>query len=386
MSFKQGPTRILVADDTETNRYVISKILTTAHLEVIEAKDGATCLELAQTVPDLILLDVGLPDLSGYEVRKHLKADPLTAGIPVLLMSANFIRGGSAPDQGDSAAEGYLLQPVEPVVLLATVRSTLRMHEAEEQLKKLVVDLQEAVRARDEFLSIASHELRTPLTSLKLQSQLRKRELAKLGPDAFGPERLERMFDMDDRLVTRLNRLVDDMLDISRITSGKFGLKPERFDLSDLVREVADRLQSQFAHSGSELVVDCAKGVFGDWDRFRLEQVVVNLMTNAIRYGKGAPIRVAVSLRADKAVLEISDHGIGIAPDDQNRIFQRFERAVNANDASGLGLGLFISRTIIDAHQATIQVKSELGRGATFIVELPAAPSESGAEPTSIRV
>jgi signal transduction histidine kinase/CheY-like chemotaxis protein len=238
-------------------------------------------------------------------------------------------------------------------------------------MKKIQMELKRLIGARDEFLSIASHELRTPLTSIRLQTQLIKRNVAKGDVAALTPARMEKMVEQTDRQVTRLAHLVDDMLDVSRIETGKLELRAEPVELVELVKEVVERLFPQAGQSGSAMTIRGAERVTGHWDRFRIEQVLINLLTNASRYGGGTPIEIDVSSRGETAEISIRDHGKGIAPEDQDRIFRRFERAISSSEVSGMGLGLYISRQITDAHKGSLRVKSARGQGAEFIVSLP---------------
>lgn len=244
----------------------------------------------------------------------------------------------------------------------------------EERTNELLLAKDEAlyaVRARDEFLSIASHELKTPLTSMKLQAQVRKRNISKGNMDAFSHDKLSRMIHDDEKQINRLSRLVDDMLDISRLTSGKFTFELEETNLNTLIYDVLTRFAPQLEAAGTPVTVIATSQVIGLWDRYRIEQVVSNLITNAMRYGARRPINITVSGDEDRAKLTIQDHGIGIEEKDQARIFQQYERAVSANVVSGLGLGLYIVKEIVETHDGNISVSSSLGKGATFIVDLP---------------
>lgn len=253
-----------------------------------------------------------------------------------------------------------------PKTMLGAVQDITDQRRSEDQLK-------EAVRSRDEFLSIASHELKTPLTSLKLQTQMRGRNLDKGNLNVFTPDRLRKMTDADSKQIDRLSRLIDDMLDISRISTGKLAIQRERFDLCTLAADVLEHYRPQFQATNSPVTLICDAPVVGEWDRFRIEQVITNLFTNAIRYGAGKPVEVSVGSVDFRAVISVKDQGIGVAKEHQSRIFERFERAVSASEISGLGLGLYIARQIVEMHDGTIRVESELGKGATFIVELPLA-------------
>ncbi len=240
-----------------------------------------------------------------------------------------------------------------------------------------VTDLVRAIRARDEFLSIASHELKTPLTALAMQVQLRARALTRGSLSDLTPEALARTLPIDVRQVDRLTRLVDDILDVSRMSTGRFALAVgEPVDLVASVRDVLARCAAVLATAGCPVTLETPAPPPGPgrWDRGRIEQVVQNLLTNAWKYGRGKPIHCLVRSQDDRAVLTIRDHGIGIAAADQRRIFEVYERAVSKDEVSGLGLGLYIARRIVEAHGGTIRVDSEPGKGATFTVELPLVP------------
>lgn len=241
---------------------------------------------------------------------------------------------------------------------------------------KLYAKVQESVRSRDTFLSIASHELKTPLTSMKLQLQTTQRQIQVRGEnEALAPTRTKRLVEQMSRQVERLSRLVDDMLDISRIATGKLTLQYETVDLGALAQEIVDRLAPVLAQASCTLRLNAAESVIGRWDRYRIEQVIINLLTNAARYGAGKPIEVEVGVQQNQACLIVRDFGRGIRKEDHERIFQRFERAISANEVSGLGLGLYIVRQILALHQGSVRVESEIGQGATFIVTLPLAAS-----------
>lgn len=227
---------------------------------------------------------------------------------------------------------------------------------------------QSAVRVRDDFLSIASHELRTPITALRLQAQLLGRAVRK-DADPKSAELLERL----ERQSVRVSRLIDNLLDISRIANGKLELVHEDVDLTELAREVVQRAQVMGNASGVTLTLNEHGAVVGSWDRLRLEQVVTNLVTNAIKYGNGKPVDVTVRGDDDTASVSVRDRGIGIERAAIDRIFGRFERAVTTRQYAGLGLGLYITRQIVDAHGGTITVDSTPGEGSTFTVTLPRA-------------
>lgn len=237
---------------------------------------------------------------------------------------------------------------------------------------RLYLKLQDAIKDRDTFLSIASHELKTPLTSLTLQSQMRRRQLAKGNMKAFDEKNLMTMFDSDIKQLTSLNRLIDDMLDISRIRTGRLELNKEIFDLCKLAHDVVERFRPQLEEACEKVIFDSCEAAFIEADPYRLEQVIANLLTNAMKYGQGKPLEIKVFSDHinNKAFLCVSDNGMGISEKDQERIFSRFERAVSANEVSGLGLGLAIVKDIIEAHGGEIHLDSEVGVGSTFTIAL----------------
>ncbi|KYF58706.1 hypothetical protein BE08_46050 [Sorangium cellulosum] len=245
---------------------------------------------------------------------------------------------------------------------------------AEEQCDRLLRDerkaraeAEEAVRLRDEFVAIASHELRTPLTSLQLTMQGLERRLAP-GMDL---ERARSALARCARQIGRLTALIDQLLDVSRIQAGRLELQLSEVDLCAVVRDAAAQLADQLALAGVELVVRAEAPVVGRWDGDRLEQVVTNLLTNAVKFGGGKPIEVAIASDGRVARLSVTDRGIGIARETQAQLFERFSRGVSARNYGGLGIGLYIARTFVVAHGGRLYVESKPGEGATFTVELP---------------
>jgi signal transduction histidine kinase len=229
-----------------------------------------------------------------------------------------------------------------------------------------------AIGVRDEFISIASHELKTPLTALKLRlgsaMRLRGQQAATA---TVNEEKLTRALVGANTTVNRMVSLVDDLLDVSRLTAGRLMLHLEEVDLRELVRDVVGRLRENAAETGSHIEMEIPQPLVGRWDRTRVEQVVTNLLTNAIKYGQGRPIKVSVHLAGERVQLRIKDQGAGIARSDQSRIFQAFEQVSNPNRVGGLGLGLYIGRQIASAHGGTLTVESTPEQGATFVLDLP---------------
>lgn len=223
----------------------------------------------------------------------------------------------------------------------------------------------EALRIRDEFLSVAAHELRGPATALKLVLH----GLAQPLPEA----QRDRLLHVANRQVRHVARFVDELLDISRVRGEQMHLELEEVDLAAVVREVVARMGAEVANSGSALTVHAAKPVVGRWDRLRLEQLVGNLLGNALKFGRGKPVTLGAAVEDGRAVLRIADQGIGIPARKRESIFEAFERAASPRHFGGLGLGLFISKSIVSALGGTLSVESEDEQGATFTATLPGA-------------
>lgn len=247
---------------------------------------------------------------------------------------------------------------------LVTARDVTAQHEIESSLR-------EAVEARDRFLSIASHELRTPLTTLVMQLQLARRRTCPERGQAPAPEELAASLDIANRQVRRLTGLVDDLLDISRSASGRLEFHRQSLELVTLVNEVVGQFSAALQAAGCSVRVRAGPTVHGEWDPGRVEQALSNLLSNVIRYAPGAPVTVAVSEDAERAYLSVRDAGPGISPEDQGKIFDRFERCTPDRNLGGLGLGLFLVQQIARGHGGEVELDSVPGRGATFTLVLP---------------
>jgi len=241
-----------------------------------------------------------------------------------------------------------------------------------EERERLLEDRRRAVEARDQFLAVAAHELRTPLTTLSL---LADRLMAMQGSirvaDSSAAEIQRQHLARLKRQVERLSALVVEMLDVSRITRGQLDLVPAPVDLRDVVHEVLDRFDLEIMRHDVTVKVDAPSPVRGTWDAAHIDQVVTNLVSNALKYGAGQPIEVSVRAETSHAVIVVRDHGIGIPDDEQTKIFGPFTRAVAAKHHEGLGLGLWVAHQIVQASGGRIKVDSRPQKGSTFTVELP---------------
>jgi signal transduction histidine kinase len=291
-----------------------------------------------------------------FEQRGVTSALLLVSAIAVSGAAAgNGIFGTESPHERLSLVQGYTAVTAISMLTLAAALAERRA----------------AIRARDEFISIASHELKTPLTALKLRLGSAIRMGERLAAEDGQAEKLTRALAASSTTADRLGGLVDDLLDVSRLTAGRFALHVERFDIVELLRDVVGRLREPAAEVGSSIELGAAAPVLGSWDRSRLEQVFTNLISNAIKYGMGKPIALSVETIEGRVRIRVKDVGMGIPRADHSRVFQAFERLPTAERVGGLGLGLYIGRQIAFAHGGTLTVESNAAAGSTFTLELP---------------
>ena len=243
---------------------------------------------------------------------------------------------------------------------------------SEQPADRLIEELREAIKVRDDFLAIATHELRNPLTPILLGLQLiRAAEKSKDGAKLMHElDRLERQI---KHFVARTNTL----LEVAQITSGKFHLDPSEVNLSELIAEVVNDYMPLAVRSGSQLTINVQNDVIGLFDRTAVSGIVENLLSNAIKYGQGKPIEIALTATVEVARITVRDNGIGIDEKDKARIFERFERAVGRQVQSGFGIGLWLSRSYVELMGGSITVFGEPGAGSLFTVSLPIKAGEN---------
>ena len=306
-------------------------------------------------------------DSAGF--RKVLA--PLLEGAqPHILLETKFRRSGPQAVAIDVSVQLIRIGADRIVSIARDITERKRAQLERELLYREAVD---AIRARDDFLSVASHELRTPLSTLQLQIQMLLQPPRRSPQTVLSREQMKPKLEMAYKQIERLTRLIEELMDVSRITAGRLRLQREQTDLAGVVRDVVARLGEEASRTRSSVEVRGMTPVVGLWDPIRVEQVVTNLLTNAFKFGGGNPIEITVEERGPTGRLVIVDHGIGIPPEAVDRIFGRYEQVASSRSAGGLGLGLYIARQIIEAHGGTIRVDSQPGAGSTFTVDLPMA-------------
>ena len=375
---------ILLVDDDPRNLDALESILADPGYRLIRAGDADAALRLLlEHDVAAIVLDIKMPGTSGFELAQLIKATKRYRQIPILFLTAYLVDDQDVITGYGAGAVDYLTKPLNPQIVRHKVavfadlfRKTRALAELNDKLEERVKErtaaleqseaaAQAAVKQRAECLSIASHELRTPLTTLQLQLHGMARRLDGLD------EKLAANIQRARRSGDRLMALVEMLLDVSRITTGQLTLQTESFDLSAALREIADRLGDEAHAAGCAITFHAPESVVGTWDRLRLEQVLTNLLTNAIKYAANRPIDIRVAHVDGEALIAVSDNGPGIDAEMLPRIFGRFERAAPIEHYGGLGLGLYITKQIVEAHGGTIEVASSVGSGTTFTVRLP---------------
>ena len=400
------PSKLLIVDDLPENLRALDALIRDEQRLVFQAQSGEEALSLMLEHDfALAILDVQMPGMDGFELAELMRSTSRTRNIPIVFVSAAGRELNYAFKGYETGAVDFLYKPLDPDAVRSKVnvfvtldqqrREMQRQMEALEaarreqevllrELNATQAELQRSLRMRDEFMSLVAHELRTPLNTLFLETQMRSLQLKRGNLPAFNPEQMNNMIKRDERQIKAMIRLIDDMLDVSRMKSGTLSIRPDKVELMALLERVVNDLSLQAAAAGANVVLAPHQPVEGYWDEFRIEQVVVNLLTNALRYGGGGAVEVSVHDEDGNVHIAVRDHGKGIAPDYIDRIFEPYERGARSGEPKGLGLGLYISRQLAKSHGGELTVESTPGEGATFSLTLPCmatAPQPAAATP-----
>jgi signal transduction histidine kinase len=393
MPYSNDKIKVLIVDDLSENLQALDAILRAPDRIIMQARSGLDALELLLEHDfALAMVDVEMPEMDGFQLAELMRGTEKTKHVPIVFVTAAGMELNYAFKGYGAGAVDVLYKPLDinAVKSKANVFVEMFRHRTAfenqvraleesrkeqecllQQLQATQAELQHSLNMREEFMSLVAHEMRTPLNTLFLEVQVRLSQLAKNNLSIFTPEHLQKMLSRSERQLKSIMRLIEDMLDVSRIKNGKLSIQPQAANLSLLVRQLAEDLTPVAKEAEVEFVLQIDNEVEGHWDGFRIEQIIINLLTNAVRYGKGKPVHVSLVKEGEHAVIKVADQGVGIAEHEQKKIFEAFERSADNEVKAGLGLGLYISRKLAEAHAGEISVVSQKNQGSTFILRLP---------------
>ncbi len=359
------PASILNVDDYPPGLYARSKILKQAGFDVLEATSGSQTLTLvSQHKPAVVLLDVNLPDMHGFEVCRRIRANPALAATTILHVSASSVQEQQQVNGLNTGADGYLVEPLDPGVLVATIKAFLRVRQAENALRRSNEDL-------ERFAYRVAHELYEPLRTITMQAQLLERLLAgQLDPEAA------QSFGFLREGAQRMRLYIDDLLGYAQVTHASGGVR--LLEMDAVLGEALSSLGAAIQESGAKITQDALPVLLTDP---RIEHVLQNLIGNSIKYRRNdvtLEIHVSARLEGGVWVFSVRDNGIGIEPQYKQSIFQVFQR-LHGRDIPGTGLGLALAQKIVEMNAGKMWVESTPGAGSTFYFTIPQAAEESSA-------
>ncbi|NHZ82028.1 response regulator [Massilia sp. CCM 8695] len=392
MTSDQQKIKLLIVDDLPENLLALSKIIEQDDRIVYQASSGEAALSLLLEHDfALAILDVMMPGMDGIELAELMRGTERTRNVPIVFVSAAGRELNYAFKGYETGAVDFLYKPLDIAAVKSKVnvfvalcqqrnevkRQVAELEESRRELRATQVELERSLKMRDDFMSMVAHELRTPLNTLFLETQLRGMQLDKGNMAVFNEENMRKMVARDGRQIQSMIRLINDMVDVSRIRSGKLSIRPAETELSALLARIVSDLAQRTEAAGCTVELHAPEPVAGVWDEFRVEQIIINLLTNALRYGGSKPVKISLDARDGYAIIVVRDQGVGIAPEDQLRIFAPFERAGTKDVREGLGLGLYIARQLAESHDGTLDVDSAPNQGAAFRLTLPLCGSHA---------
>jgi signal transduction histidine kinase len=378
------PIKFLLVDDLEANLQALVALLRRDGLELLTARSGSEALEilLAHDI-SLAFLDVQMPGMDGFELAEVMRSTERTRQIPIIFLTAGIVDSQRRIRGYETGAVDFLAKPIEAHVLLNKAATFYDLACQRRELAQTNAKLEQADRLKDEFLAMLAHELRNPLAPLRNAAEILRSEHAET-------EERGQALSILSRQIENMTRMIDDLLDVSRITEGKIELRKEPVNLASVVHAATSLIHSECASRGQELAIKLPDTpVYLHADSTRLEQVFGNLLTNASKYaGEGCHITVTAERAGPDVIISVTDDGVGIEPELLPRIFDLFVQASRTLDRrhGGLGIGLTLVQRIVRLHGGTIEARSKgLGHGSQFIVRLPAmaAPSAGISSPLS---
>jgi len=384
-------TKLLIVDDLLENLQALAKIIEQEDREIYRATSGEVALGLLLEHDfALAILDVMMPDMNGFELAELMRGTEKTRHIPIVFVTAGGRELNYAFKGYETGAVDFLHKPLDIAAVKSKVNVFVSLYQQRSQVKQQVealessqrqlhaarLELERALKMRDDFISLVAHELRTPLNTLHIETQVRQLQLQRGDLSAFSGDRLSCMVDRDNRQIQNMIRLINDMVDVSRVNSGNLSIKKSKVNLTQLIMRVVEDFIRQAHAIGSSLTYEPSTDVYSVCDDLRIEQIISNLITNALRYGDAKPINISISVAGGNAEIHVLDQGQGIPSGEQQRIFEKFERLGNNEVREGLGMGLYIARQLAQAHDGHLTLTSKLGEGSRFTLQLPLATGE----------
>lgn len=383
-------TKLLIVDDLPENLQALAKIIEQDDREIYQATSGEAALGLLLEHDfALAILDVMMPDMNGFELAELMRGTEKTRHVPIVFVTAGGRELNFAFKGYETGAVDFLHKPLDIAAVKSKVNVFVSLYQQRSQVKQQVealecsqrqlhaarLELEQALKMRDDFISLVAHELRTPLNTLHIETQMRQLQLQRGDLSAFSGDRLSCMVERDNRQIQNMIRLINDMVDVSRVNSGNLSIKKSKVNLTQLIMRVVGDFIRQAHAIGSSLTFEPSADVYSVCDDLRIEQIISNLITNALRYGDAKPITISISVAGSNVEIHVQDQGQGIPPTEHQRIFEKFERLGNNEVREGLGMGLYIARQLAQAHGGNLTVSSKLGEGSRFTLQLPLAPA-----------
>jgi len=385
---------LLIVDDLSENLLALDAVIRQEGRTVFRASSGEEALSLLLNHEfALAILDVQMPGMNGFELATLMRGTERTRHIPIVFVTAAGKESNYAFKGYETGAVDFLYKPLDVQAVQSKANVFVEMYRQRVEIRHQVAaleksrkeqevllaqlraaqqELQQAVRMRDEFMSVVGNELLTPLNTLFLETQQRKLELERGNAALFDTAGLAQIFARDQLQIQRMVELIDDIVDVSRIRNKDLSIRIRPTELGAVVRRAVVQLADQAGDSRITVQADDLP-IQGQWDEFRIEQVIVSLLRNALHHGEGKPVEVSLSRLPDSARIEVRNHGKGLSEQDQQRILDQFERSPS-------GQGLYISRQLVQAHGGTLDWLNQEGQGSNFRVTLPlAGPADAGA-------
>lgn len=367
--------KILIVDDDVINRYFLVSVLSKVGYQVYQATNGKEAMEKAESEkPNLIMLDIKLPDISGYEVCQQLKLNPITEYIPIINMSSFYIKNADWAHGLECGADNYLIKPIDPQVLIAMVYSMLRIQSTESKLRTALKEAEDAIDIKSQFLANVSHELKTPINVIV--SALQMTNIITKDIDALDiKNKLQKYNGMMKQNSYRLIRLINNLIDITKIDSGFTNMIRRNVDIVKIVEDITLSVASFVENKQIELIFDTdVEEKIIACDPNLIETIIFNLLSNAVKF-TNADGKITVNMYDKEEYINISvkDTGIGIAQEDQGKIFGRFLQVDDTShrNSEGSGIGLSLVKSFVEMHGGKITIESTYGEGSNFIIKLP---------------